>query len=92
MKKLRNVILVIMRQGEQIRLALWAELIGPYGGFVIDGHYIRVRIDDNVVSFVIGSEEAILLQQILNDNMIGRKIGILKTDLIDKPVLIRLIG
>jgi len=91
MKKLRKVILVITRQVNQTRLALWSELIGTYKGYVIDDQCIHVRIDDNVVSFVIGSEEESSLQQILSDNMLGRKIGILKTDLIDRPLLIRLI-
>ena len=81
----------MMTQVSRIQLALWSELIGTYKGFSIDGHSVHVRIDDNVVSFVIGSEEASLLQQILSDNMMGRKIGILKTDLIDRPLLIRLI-
>lgn len=82
----------MMTQVSRIQLALWSELIGTYRGFVIDGHCIHVRIDDNVISFVIGTEEASLLQQFLSDDIVGRRIGILKTDLLDRPLRIRLIG
>lgn len=83
---------MITQQAKQIRLAAWSELVGTYEGFVIDGHYIHVKIDDNVISFGIESEEAKFLQQILKNTIIGTKIGILKTGLPSKPLLIRLIS
>lgn len=81
-----------MKQREnEPHLTPWSEVVVIYNGLVIEEHFTRVKINGNMISFPNGSKEATLLQQFLKENMVGRNIGILRTDLPDKPHLIRLI-
>jgi len=81
-----------LREEQEVRLVSWSEIVGTYNGLVIAEHFTRVRINGNIISFPNGTEEATLLQQFLNESMVGRRVGVLRADLPDKPLLIRLIG
>jgi len=75
----------------EVWLPPWSEMVGVYDGIIIEEDFTHVKINGKVISFKNGTKEATLLQQYLNEKMIGRKIRILRTDLPDKPILIRLI-
>lgn len=75
-----------------LHLVPWSEVIGTYHGFYVDVGHIYVRVGKRVVAFPDGSREATLVRKTLNERMVGRKIGILRTeDLPDRPVLIRVV-
>lgn len=81
-----------MPEKQETWLAPFSEIVGTYNGLVIKDHFTHVKINGYVISFPNGTKEATLLQQFFNENMVGRKIGVLRTDLLDKPLLIRLIA
>ena len=75
----------------ETHLRPWFELIGTYNGLEIDEYFVYIKIDDKVVSFSKDSEEALYVQEKLDSSVVGRKIGVLKTDLQEKLVRIRLV-
>lgn len=77
-------------QGNAIHLRLWMELTGKLCGISRDEHFTHVRIEHWMLSFPNGSEEADLLRQKLA-KAVGKKIGVLRTDLPDNPLLVRVI-
>jgi len=72
-------------------LPSFSEIVGMFNGLVIEGEFTHVKIDDDVLSFQNETQEAAFLKQFLTDNIVGKKIGILRTDNPDKPILIRMI-
>ena len=83
-----------MREGsrkiKKIHLSPWTELYGKLYGIFHDNHLIHVRIGYWMLSFPNGSGEAELLRHKL-PKLVGRKVGILKTDLPSNPLLVRVI-
>lgn len=77
---------------ELLHLVPWSEVTGTYHGSQVDGHHIYVRIGKRAVAFAVESREASLVRRRLSENMVGRKIGILKTNLPDKPLLFRVVS
>mgnify|MGYP001558297466 CR=1 FL=1 len=75
----------------EVWLPPWSEMVGIYDGIGIEEDFTHVKINGKVISSKNGTKEATLLQQCLNEKMIGRKIGVLRTNLPDKPILIRMI-
>lgn len=77
---------------KEIKLNIWSEVVGTDDGLVIEENFTHLRINSSVISFPNGTKEATLVRQFFNENMVGRKIGVLRTDLADKPLLFRIVG
>lgn len=75
-----------------LHLTPWVEVVGTYHGSHVDGYHIYVRVGKRAVAFPDDSMEAALVRKTLNEKMVGRKIGILKSGLPGKPLLVRLIS
>ena len=73
----------------EIYISPWSEIVGIYFGLIIDECFTQVKIGNNAVSFPKDSDEEKYLRNRLNNSLIGSKIGILKTDMSDKPILVR---
>ncbi len=69
----------------------WEEIIGKVNGFSSDDIDVWLKIDDHVLSFIGDSTEASCIKEFLNEAFLGRVIAILKTDIPEKPIIIRLI-
>ncbi|MFH0896898.1 MAG: hypothetical protein V1850_02470 [Candidatus Bathyarchaeota archaeon] len=76
---------------EHLPLSVWSEVVGAFGGLSRDRAFTYVKIDGWLLTFHNESDEAIYVQERLDDNIIGRKIAILRTDILEKPILVRLV-
>lgn len=69
----------------------WTEMVGIFEGLgVVSGSTI-IKINEESFAFFNESSEASCLRERLGSNLMGKRIGILRTDLSDKPFLVRLI-
>jgi hypothetical protein len=75
----------------EVYLLPWCEFVGIYRGLFIKDDRIHLTISDNILSFLKDSVEAKVVQERLNDFLVGRKIAILRTDEPEKPLCIRLV-
>lgn len=75
---------------KEVHLQIWSEVVGTYKGLFVTDYDLQVRISNEVLSFPKDSDEALYVQENLG-GVIGRKIGILKTDVPEKPLCIRLV-
>lgn len=71
-------------------LKVWTEIVGKLSRISCDDGFIHLIIDGKILSYSIHSEEAKHLLKAIDDCLLGKTIGILRTDLPDKPILIRL--
>jgi len=71
-------------------LTPWTEVVGTLKEIFADDLFIYVKIDGQLLSFASESRESEIIIAKLKPLM-GRKIGILKTDSADNPFCIRLI-
>lgn len=80
-------------QGERVYLGAWMEVVGRLCGVSTDDHFTYLKIGDKLLSFPRHSTEAEIIEnEFSNDRLIGRKIGILRTDNPSRPLLIRIEG
>ena len=70
----------------------WMEIKGELRKISRDDSYLFVEIDGKTIAFRRDSTEASYIHDNLSNNSIGREIAILKTDLPEKPLVIRLIS
>jgi hypothetical protein len=66
------------------------EIVGQLKDINYDEFCISVEVDDKVVSFPLSSLEAISSRRQLKRDLLGKKVGILRTNL-PSPILIRVI-
>lgn len=78
-------------EDKEIRLVLWSEVIGMFGGCFSDNHFIRLKINEKLLAFPKESKEAEVILKKLDDSLLGKWIGILKTDLPKKSLVIRVL-
>jgi len=78
------------RKMKKIHLSPWTELCGKLLGISTNDYLVNVKIGDRVISFQHGSHEAKLVKQNLV-KLVGKKVGVLKTDLPEKPLVIRVL-
>jgi hypothetical protein len=69
----------------------WQEALGRFLSSIIDGNGFYVRLSFGDIYFPLDSLEATVLQGILPDIKIGERIGILRTDMPEKPVCVRIL-
>lgn len=70
-----------------IRLKPWEEACGTLQG--VDDDYPYLTLDFGKFRVVFGSDEASAIKSQLTEELIGKRISILRTDLPDKPALVR---
>jgi hypothetical protein len=81
-----------MKQHEnELHLALWCEVIGTFGGCITNGNFLYIKINGSLFTFPIESNEVLYVREKLDENLIGKKVGILHTDEPARPLLIRFI-
>jgi hypothetical protein len=71
-------------------LTPWSEIIGTLQGVFGDNLFIHVKVNGHLLSFANESRESEIILTKLKP-LIGRKVGILKTDSVDNPLCIRLV-
>ena len=76
----------------QISADPWVEWVGVLRNIFCDESHVRVEIANKLLSFRQISAESDIILNNLSKNMIGRKIGILFTDLPNKPIAIRTVS
>ncbi len=76
-----------------IQLEEWDEIRVPFQSIEADRYLTRVLINGDLgLILITGTQEASILNNILKENLKGKKIGILKTDIPTKPLLARLVS
>ena len=78
-------------QDKDFNLRPWAEIVGQFTGLLTEGGYVYCQIGGKTLAFPTDSAIAKYLRERLDDDFIGRTIGILRTDLADQPILVRLV-
>ena len=63
--------------------------MGIFEGIVEEDPYVLIRLDNIQLIFDLESTEAKILKEKLDEVMIGLKISILRTDISEKPILVR---
>jgi len=71
-------------------LPFWHELVGDFKGLFKDKKFAYVRINDITVAFQLDSDEARQIEK-FSHLLTTSKIGILRTDLSEKPFVFRMI-
>jgi len=79
------------KQADSIHLPPWSEAAGIFGGFYADDYCLYVKIGDKALVFAKGSKEAEIAQGILKSDLIGKKIALLRSDDLARPLLVRVI-
>jgi hypothetical protein len=74
---------------EAIRLKPWEEACGRLQGVAEDYPYIT--LDFGKFRVVFGSDEANAIKDQLTEELIGKRISVLRTDIPDKPALMRVV-
>jgi len=74
---------------DEIRLKEWEEIIGIFKGVEKDNFRVSVLFGDLKLIFNLESPETKILKETLDGVMIGNKISILKTDISEKPIFVR---
>lgn len=72
------------------QLTPWTEVVGTFQGFSVEWPFIYVKVGDKILQLPNESSLALYFQENC-DRLIGAEVGVLKTDLPEKPFLIRLI-
>lgn len=75
-----------------ISLLPWFELVGIYEDLYVKDGYVHLTISNKTLSFPEDSVEAKEVQESLDDVLVGRKIAVLRTDIHEKPIRIRLVN
>jgi len=81
---------MVPSENSKTPLPPWSEIVGTLQGVFADDLFIHVKIDGNLFSFANESRESEIILTKLKP-LIGREVGILKTDSVDNPLCIRLI-
>jgi hypothetical protein len=73
------------------RLDYWTEIIGPYRGCFNIENLIYFKIGNKTIAFDSNTKEAEILGNKLKDEYIDQTVGVLRTDSLEIPLIIRLI-
>lgn len=79
------------KKTNHIRLKPYEEATGRFQGLKKDEYILSILFGGFEIAFRVDSSEAAIIEQNLATTPVGERIGILSTDLADKPVLIRII-
>ena len=73
------------------RLGCWEELIGSYRGCYSIDNLVCFKIGNKTLAFDRDSRETEILREKLKDEIIEYTVGILRTDSLEVPLVVRLI-
>jgi hypothetical protein len=73
------------------RLDYWVEIIGPYRGCYRIENLVCFKIGNKTIAFDRDSRETEILRSKLKDEYIDYTVGILRTDSLEVPLVVRLI-
>jgi len=79
------------QQENDLHLAPWCEVIGTFGGCITNDNFLYIKINGSLFAFPRESDEALNVREKLDENLVGKKVGILRTDEPARPLLIRFI-
>ncbi|MDI6811521.1 MAG: hypothetical protein QMD80_07635 [archaeon] len=74
---------------QAVYLDAYEEVIGTLRGIEKDEFTISLIFDDFQVIFNLDSEEGEIVEKTINSGLIGEKIGLLRTDSPDNPLIFR---
>jgi hypothetical protein len=74
---------------EEIRLKEWEEIVDIFKGIVREDSSLSVLFNDFKITFHPGSVEGRIVEEALNEGLVGEKIAILRTDIPTKPIIVR---
>lgn len=77
------------QQENELHLAPWCEVIGTFGGCITKDNFLYIKINGSLFVFPRESDEALYVREKLDENLVGKKVGILRTDEPARPLLIR---
>jgi hypothetical protein len=72
-----------------VSLRLWEEVIGTFRAINKDYSEVSVNIGNYQIIFPIDALEAKIIESIASKGWLGKKVGFLRTDLPERPLLIR---
>ena len=75
---------------EPIKLDFWTEVVGELSKIFEDEIHLYLKLDNCVLSFKKGSREAEYIKEQCIKEFYRKVIAVLRTDIINKPILIRL--
>jgi len=75
-------------QEARIHLRCWEEVVGRFLGLERDDQWLIVKISYGILIFPVDSPEAQFLTEKLK-GLSGRRVGILRTDLVEKPIVVK---
>jgi len=81
---------MVIPENSKTVLPPWSEIVGTIQAVFVDDLSVQVKVDEHLLSFAYGSREFYIVLTKVKP-LIGRKVGILKTDSADNPLCIRLI-
>ena len=73
-----------------IRLREWEEIVGTFKGIEKDDFSINIILKDFKVAFNSDSTEAKIVEEALVEAIPGEKIAVIRTDILDKPIIVRI--
>ena len=72
-------------------LEAWTEIVGTLLEISTDEYCLLLQINEKLIRFRKGSKEASYIQTNLNNKFLGRELSLLKTDLPEKPLIVKLL-
>lgn len=71
-----------------VQLKLWEEIIGVFNGIELEDEQAFILIGNSCMVFPTSSPEALIMGK-LDNNWIGKKIAVLRTDDSKRPIVVR---
>lgn len=84
--------MVIKQIRNTIHLGIWNEVVGSLRNIIITDNAIHLQVSRYVLSFTKDSAEANYILKMIDDGFTGKRIAILRTDISETPILIRLVA
>lgn len=78
-------------ESKTLQLPLWSELVCTFNGLSANQHFTYIKTSRGLLAFRNGSVETTYVQEKLSKELIGHKIAILRTDIPEKPLVVRLV-
>jgi hypothetical protein len=75
---------------KEIRLQEWTEAVGTFRGILKENFSISILFDDFQVVLYLDEREAKRVEEQLESATVGDKIAILRTNILEKPVMVRI--
>lgn len=75
----------------KVELGRWEEIIGNFLGFRKDEQWLQVNLASEITLFFpVSGLEAKIIEEKLREVEAGKVVSILRTDLVEKPIIVRM--